>query len=99
MSHSLLNAGERRLGLTGSYATSFTEGRGRTRVGVVEPGRELQETALGEGGIGEPVRLGEHAADARAQRLGEMFEDVPPLVDLAALDERHRPACLPDRLA
>ncbi|HLK09795.1 MAG TPA: hypothetical protein VKW76_00260 [Candidatus Binatia bacterium] len=28
-----------------------------------------------------------------------MLEDVPPLVDFAALDDRRRPARLPDRLA
>lgn len=37
-----------------------------------EPGRELQATALGEGGICEPICLVEHAAHARAHRLGRI---------------------------
>jgi len=51
-------------------------------VGGVEPGGELQEAALGERGVREAPGLVEHTADARPLRLGEMLEEVAPLVDV-----------------
>jgi hypothetical protein len=78
---------------------SSVERRGGTGVGGLERGGELEEAALGERGIGEPVRLVEHARDPRAHRRREMRQNVPPLVDLAPLDDGRRAARLPDRLA
>ncbi len=66
---------------------------------ALEPGGELREAALGEGGVGSAYASVERAADARPHRLGQMLEDVAALVDLAAMDERGRAAVLADRLA
>src|SRR5215468_3247686 len=77
----------------------FAQGRRRAGVGGVEPGGELEEAALGECGVREAPGFVEHTADARPHRLGEMLEDVAPLVDVAALDDRPRPAGVTDRFA
>src|SRR5205809_2523868 len=77
----------------------FAQGGRGAWVRVIEGRRELQEAALGKRGVCEAERLVEHAADPRPHRLREMLKDVPPLVHLAALDDRHRPARVPDRLA
>jgi hypothetical protein len=60
----------------------FPQGRGGAGMGLVETGRELFEPALGQRGIGQPVGFAERAADPRAQRLGQMLQDVARLVDL-----------------
>ena len=58
---------------------AFAQGCGCAGVRAFEAGGELFETALGKRRIGEPIRLVEDPSYARAQGLGEMFEDVAPL--------------------
>jgi hypothetical protein len=77
----------------------FAQGGGGPRMGALEPGSELLEAALGERRVRQAVCLGEHTPHARPHRLGEVLEDVAPLVDLAALDARCGPARVADRLA
>src|SRR4029450_5497767 len=77
----------------------FAQGRRGAGVGVVEPRGELQEAALGEGGVREPVGFVEHAADARPHWFPRVSERVAALVYLAPLDDRHRATRLADRLA
>src|SRR5262245_16145561 len=55
---------------------SFPQRCGRAGVRALETVGELQEAALRQRRVGEPVRLGERPADPRAQRLGEMLEDI-----------------------
>jgi hypothetical protein len=78
---------------------AFAQGRGRARVRAVEAGGELQEAALGEGGVRERVGFVEHAADAWPHGVREMLEDVAALVHLAPLDDRCGATRLADRLA
>src|SRR5437867_1657827 len=80
------------------FLEPFAQGRGGAGMGLVETGGELFEPSLRQRGIGQPVSFAEGAADPRAQRLGQMLQDGPRLVDLAPLDEPEGAACLADRL-
>src|SRR5262249_53980559 len=81
------------------FVQPFAQGGRGTGVGVVEPGGELQEAALGERGVREDVGMVDHAAHAGPHRPREMLEDVAALMDLPPLDDRRRATRLADRLA